>query len=329
LQTPIVITSISSPTSAVNAFAKIQGVKLIVVGDKKSPPIYECQNTTFLSVEAQKSLSYEFVNLLPYNHYCRKMIGYLYAIDNGATLIYETDDDNAPYPDWFIEPFEGDWLTTPSDRGFINIYRSFTSQHIWPRGFSLMRILDDTSTLRKEELKLQTHRVGIWQGLADGDPDVDAIYRLTNNVPCIFDKEDSIVLAEGTVCPFNSQNTVFKKEAFPLLYLPAFVTFRFTDILRGLVAQPVLWAMGYRLGFMRATVYQERNPHHYLKDFESEIPCYLQSENIIEWITTVVTSDASIEDNLHRAYVKLLQQKIIVEDEMNLLEAWLKSLQNV
>lgn len=333
MQTSIVITSISSPTVAVNSFAKMRGVKLIVIGDKKSPPTYDCQNTTFLSVEVQKSLPYKLVNLLPYNHYCRKMIGYLYAISNGATVIYETDDDNTPYPDWFIDAFEGDWLTTPSGRGFINIYRSFTSQHIWPRGFSLMRVLDDTSILRKEDLKLQTHKIGIWQGLADGDPDVDAIYRLTNNVHCVFDKQDSIVLAEGTVCPFNSQNTAFSKIAFPLLYLPAFVTFRFTDILRGLVAQPILWAilwaMGLRLGFMQATVYQERNPHNYLKDFESEIPCYLHSENIIEWVTHVVTSDASVEDNLHRAYTKLLQEKIVIPDEMILLEAWLKSLQRV
>ena len=73
---------------------------------------------------------------------------------------------------------------------------------------------------------------------------------------------------------------LFRKEFFPLLYLPSFVTFRFTDILRGFVAQPILWKAGFNLGFTEATVFQERNAHNYVRDFESEIPMYLHTEKI-------------------------------------------------
>ena len=35
-------------------------------------------------------------------------------------------------------------------------------------------------------------RVGVWQGLADGDPDVDAIYRLTVGEPLVCPEDGDI-----------------------------------------------------------------------------------------------------------------------------------------
>ena len=101
----IIITSIFQPTKAVKAFAKLKDYQLIVVGDKKSPKNYNCDNVTFLSIEDQKKFDYPILNDLPYNHYCRKMIGYLYAIQNGAEIIIDTDDDNIPYENWNFPDF--------------------------------------------------------------------------------------------------------------------------------------------------------------------------------------------------------------------------------
>jgi hypothetical protein len=47
--------------------------------------------------------------------------------------------------------------------------------------------------------------------------------------------------------------------------MPAYVTFRFTDILRASSLSRFLWQAGYHLGFTSATVIQERNPHDYLR----------------------------------------------------------------
>ena len=58
--------------------------------------------------------------------------------------------------------------------------------------------------------------------------------------------------------------------------------FRFTDILRGLVAQPILAAYGYQGGFTGATVVQKNNPHDYMKDFVSEIPLCERSRRVIQ-----------------------------------------------
>jgi hypothetical protein len=175
----------------------------------------------------------------------------------------------------------------------------------------------------------KTVKVGVWQGLADGDPDVDAIYRLTDNRPCYFRERDPLVLGRGTFAPFNSQNTLFFQELFPLLYLPAHVTFRFTDILRGLVAQPIMWEAGYQLGFTSATVVQERNPHDYLKDFESEIPCYLLAQKVVDVVSASVRKSVGISDNLFNAYEALLKKDIVRAEELGVLTAWLEDIRTL
>jgi hypothetical protein len=179
----------------------------------------------------------------------------------------------------------------------------------------------------REKLQWQTEtkklQVGIWQGLADEDPDVDAIYRLTSDTPCIFQKRGSVVLEKATVCPFNSQNTAFRKELFPLLFLPSFVTFRFTDILRGIIAQPILWQHDYRLGFTEATVVQKRNVHDYFKDFESEVPMYLHIEKSLDAVNKAMGS-AAVKDNLYNAYEALLKIGVVNEKEMDVLGEWMK-----
>jgi hypothetical protein len=243
-------------------------------------------------------------------------------MQNGADVIIDTDDDNIPYPNWSFPAFEGNFITSEKDLGWINIYHYFSEQTIWPRGLPLKNIHDSRDKLQWQSMK-NNYKVGIWQGLADEDPDVDAIYRLTSNRPCNFLKKEPVVLEKGTVTPFNSQNTAIRKEFFPLLFLPYFVTFRFTDILRGIIAQPILWQENYRLGFTEATVVQKRNEHDYFKDFESEVPMYLYTEKSLEAVTGAVSSN-SVKNNLFNAYEALLKTGVVEEREMKVLNEWLK-----
>ncbi len=314
----IVITSIFPPTEAVKKFSQISDWNLVVVGDKKSPADWRFPNVTYLGPEDQESLGYDTLKLLPWNHYCRKMVGYLYAIEQGADLIADSDDDNIPYDSWPELPEDGTKLRLLSGCKFVNIYRYFTKETVWPRGYPLNRILE---TEQPSETDTQAP-VGIWQSLADEDPDVDAIYRLTNNKPIFFSKERHLALDKGVVSPFNSQNTIFAKELFPLLYLPSFVTFRFTDILRGLVAQPLMWNSGLHLGIGPATVVQKRNPHNYLRDFESEIPVFLHSEKVIDTLCSVDLSQKDLGSALIIAYEELLKQNIVEANEVELLKLW-------
>jgi hypothetical protein len=248
------------------------------------------------------------------------MAGYLYASRKKASIIIDTDDDNIPKCDWSFPLFSGAFDAISSNQGFVNIYSYFTDQKIWPRGFPLRLINQNT---KNKLIHNQWTKIGIWQGLADEDPDVDAVYRLTSNEYCNFKKREPIVFQNGSLCPINTQNTAIINELFSLLYLPCHVTFRFTDILRGIIAQPIMWAAGYYLGFTDATVIQKRNPHDYFEDFISEIPMYNYVEKVVELVSGVVKVTNNIQDNLFNAYTQLEKNNIVSSKELKLLECWL------
>ena len=138
----IVVTSISSPNETLMALSRLEGWNLIVIGDKKSPKPWALNNCTYLGVEEQKALIFKILENLPWNHYGRKNIGYLFAIKQGARIIWETDDDNIPgelWPNLLPERALISTLkTTPHP--VANIYLNFGVKKIWPRGFPLEEI---------------------------------------------------------------------------------------------------------------------------------------------------------------------------------------------
>ena len=50
----------------------------------------ENQRLFYLSPSDQESLGYESFKYLPWNHFGRKNLGFLFAIENGAEIIYDT-----------------------------------------------------------------------------------------------------------------------------------------------------------------------------------------------------------------------------------------------
>lgn len=275
----IVITTINPPTPAIDKIAELceKGWSAVVVGDTKTPPDWHKGGVDFFSVKDQKEMFGEFADLIPYRHYCRKNLGYLYAMSKGADVILETDDDNIPYSSFGTSIGRSVSGRVAKGNGWFNVYKHFTSENIWPRGLPLDEI-HNAGELSNQEGKRDCL---IQQFLADRDPDVDAIYRLVFKGDLFFDQSAKpIILEPGAWCPFNSQNTLFWKEAFPLLYLPCHVSFRMTDIWRSFVAQAALWASGQTLAFLPATVEQIRNPHDLTKDFEQEVIGFRENRRI-------------------------------------------------
>ncbi|MBT8550354.1 DUF288 domain-containing protein [Polynucleobacter paneuropaeus] len=325
--TIVVITSIFPPTEAVKKFSEKFPGKVIIVGDKKSPSDYKCDDVNFIPFDVQLNSKFEISKLLPPNHYCRKMLGYLFAIEAGATQIIDTDDDNIPKALYSFPEFNGEFKSLKNTDGFVNVYELYSSQKIWPRGLPL-RLINQT-TIDKDQISKKNCNVGIWQALADEDPDVDAIYRLTSDVPCNFIDFGEVTLPRNVISPFNSQNTLFRSELFPLMYLPTTVTFRYTDILRSYIAQPIMWANGYELGFCNSSVIQKRNPHDYTKDFESEIPMYITCEQVVKICMKSIQEGSSISDNLLNCYSELAKANIVESSEIFLLEKWLIDLDSI
>merc|ERR1719331_1285487 len=93
----IVVTSIFQPSPATRMLGKMtrQGWCFVVVADTNGPAEYDdVEGVVYLTVEKQKALHFQIVDRIPWRHFGRKNIGYLYAIAHGAKVIYDTDDDN-------------------------------------------------------------------------------------------------------------------------------------------------------------------------------------------------------------------------------------------
>ena len=324
----IVITTIQAPTASVKDMVQTgmqDGLRAIIVGDRKTPEVTWPSGVEYLSLDQQVKLELAISALLPENHYARKNIGYLQAIGRGADTIFDTDDDNVPISSWHLRTL----LTVArpcAAKGWTNAYQWFTDEHIWPRGFPLEQIRTENAPL---ELGLAEEvRAPIQQGLANGSPDVDAVWRLTLDKGVTFHDGESVSLPAGAWCPFNSQSTWWFPEAFPLMYLPSFVSFRMTDIWRSFIAQRCLWAMGYGLVFHGPEMFQERNPHNLLRDFEQEIPGYLGNSKICATLERLQLSEKHVDvgANMYRCYEALVADGFVPAKEMTLVEAWLEDM---
>jgi hypothetical protein len=336
----VIITTIFPPTPAARALA--DGLTdtpgaLWVIGDAKGPANYNLPNTRFFDLEAQLKLPFELPRSLPLGHYARKNIGYLLAIASGTKVLVETDDDNIPQAAFWELRANSLNARTASTPGWINAYAHFlpvsddtNEPPIWPRGLPLDSVANAAQPLSNETAPADCQ---IIQGLADENPDVDAVYRLTRKLPFYFANETpALALNRSCWCPFNSQNTTHFPAAYPLLYLPSHCSFRMTDIWRSFVSQRCLWEMDSRVGFTAPSVRQERNEHNLMRDFEQEVPGFMQNDRIRDILESLELKTGrateSVLENLHTCYESLVRADILPAAELDLLRQWGNDLQS-
>ena len=327
----LVVTSINKPNSVLQSLSK--GCKennweFILVGDKKSPHNIHYKDITYLSLQKQLNQKFIYNKNVPVNHYSRKNVGYLNAISKKAELIIETDDDNLPFKNFWGKRTRYKKIEFYEKKGWINIYSFFTNKNIWPRGFPLEKIKIEN---QKVSLKKKLVDCPIQQGLADDNPDVDAVYRLTSELPIKFKKNKSISLGKFSWCPFNSQNTAWWKDSFELLYLPAYCSFRMTDIWRSFVAQRICWENNWHINFHSSNVVQERNEHNLLNDFEDEIVGYLNNDKLINELDKLklYKGKKKISENMKICYDKMISLGLIKKEELLLLEFWFEDIRSL
>ncbi|MDY6783401.1 MAG: STELLO glycosyltransferase family protein [Cyanobacteriota bacterium] len=326
----ILVTSIAPPNDVLSQLAvgaEREKWEFIVIGDLASPSDFHLEGCDFYSIERQLESDFKFAKLCPTRHYARKNIGYLLAIQNKVSIIIETDDDNIPREEFWQPRTRKQEAKIARNMGWTNAYRYFTEANIWPRGFPLDAIVNE----RPDWDALEVGRVDcpIQQGLADENPDVDAIYRLILPLPQNFRTDRRLALTRGSWCPFNSQNTTWWSDAFPLLYLPAYCSFRMTDIWRSFVAQAIAWANDWSILFHEPTVWQDRNEHNLMKDFGQEVEGYLKNREICETLAALKLESGTdkLMDNMRICYESLVKISAIAPEELELLDAWLGDLE--
>ncbi|MBV9265919.1 MAG: DUF288 domain-containing protein [Acidobacteriaceae bacterium] len=331
-KTSVVITSISAPNAVLKSIAQgciERNFDFYVIGDVPSPADFSLPGCEFYSLTRQVQTGFRFAELCPKRHYARKNIGYLLSIQNGAGVIVETDDDNFPLPEFWAPRHRHRSAQVVETPGWVNVYAYFSDVNIWPRGLPLDMV--QAKPPARETLTARLVDAPIQQGLADENPDVDAIYRLILPLPVKFQRAPEIALAPGVWSPFNSQNTTWWPDAFPLLYLPAYCTFRMTDIWRSLVAQRIGWENGWHLIFEAPTVWQERNDHNLMRDFKDEVPGYLNNSAIADKLAPLSIRPGleHIPDNIRLCYEVLVRESYVGPEESRLLDAWLDDLRQI
>jgi hypothetical protein len=312
----IIITTINKPTDQIIAYSKKNYWDLIIVGDKKTDPnLYKQINCIYLGLDEQDNLFPSLSKLIPRNSYARKNLGYAYAFINKYDLIYDTDDDNYSDINDFVNKHNDQEVSTKYN--FANIYKLYTDFKVWPRGLPLRYI--DTKLI----IKNKKYTCPVIQGLVDGDPDVDAIFRLTNslckNKFTKFNKNNkkTYSLKPYVFCPFNTQNTFWtQRDLFHLMYLPSTVSMRSTDILRGYITQHQLWDKSLNIKFTNSNAIQTRNEHCLIKDLNDELETFQYTEQIIEWLIN------NKKANLSETYEWLKFANIVSPIELKILKEW-------
>eukprot|EP00127_Corallochytrium_limacisporum_P002911 Clim_evm90s142 gene=Clim_evmTU90s142 len=347
-----VVTTIFKPSNAMGKLMSMPNWCLVIVGDRKTPSscfhtlveVDDLHQTFYLGIEEQEKLaeSLTTVGSLPWNHFGRKNIGYLYAIAHGAEQIWDFDDDNPITVDNFLHMLDAERVavTVPSAPGPLYNPMPVMGAPIfpsWPRGFPLDSIKEEsTYALDQHKGTIDMRSIGIVQSLAHHDPDVDAIYRLTSGLlPFNFCEVNLAassvqVIPPGTLTPFNAQATLFNHDMLWATYLPISVHGRVSDIWRSYIVQVLGWHVNQVLAFSEPLVTQFRNAHNYLADLESEGDLYRKSGELTaflgsEWKCPHNTLPECVMD----LWISVYERDYIGMKDVELMLNWLDDLHSI
>src|SRR5205085_12409682 len=99
----------------------------------------------------------------------------------------------------------------------------------------------------------------------------------------------------------------------------------------GFVGRRGVWGMGSGMVFHGPEMFQDRNPHNLLRDFEQEGAGYLGNEKIRRDLEALPldADHAAAGDNCLRCYEALVGASLVPAGELPLLRAWLEDLARV
>ncbi|CAM5999067.1 unnamed protein product [Sphagnum balticum] len=177
-------------------------------------------------------------------------------------------------------------------------------------------------------------RIVIVQSLANHEPDVDAIFRLTqeHRLPLNFSsayRGTPLVLPTGTLAPLNAQACLYKYAALWMLLLPITVHGRVADIWRGYIGQRLLWDTDRRVAFTDPAVVQIRNAHNNLADFNAEIPLYEKVPALIARLHEWKSSSPTLPGRIEELWIDMYERDYIGINDVHFCQAWLYALIDV
>lgn len=274
----IVTTTINKPTEATIKYSQKGDWTLIVVGDLKTPhDKYQKLNCIYLDPQEQEKKYKKLSDAIGWNSIQRRNVGFVEAYNLGADVIATVDDDNIPYESWGKDIYIGQEiecdLYEPANGVFDPL--SVTKRNdLWHRGYPIELIPTKNNVVYKGKTK---RKILIQADLWDGDPDIDAMARLSLK-PIVKYDEIQHPYCSNKISPFNSQNTFLARETIPYYSVFPHVG-RMDDIWGSYVLQ---YYFPDNLIYNKSSVYQDRNIQDLITNLEKEIIGYRNTFNILQ-----------------------------------------------
>jgi hypothetical protein len=289
----IVTTTINPPSKALHLFAKKKEWKLIIVGDLITPHKLfrdfekKYDNVTYLSPDDQDKKYPKLSKAIGWKKIQRRNLGYVEANSLGAEIIASVDDDNIPLGGWGEDLLIGKKTNVNYYNTKLDCFDPVGATNyplLWHRGYPLQLISQREYKGSAKKTVTPNVQADFW----NGDPDIDAICRLEHAPECQFNNK-FFPMSSNKISPFNSQNTFISREVLKHYFVFPFVG-RMDDIWAAYYVQ----ALGFKVVYGKASVFQARNVHNLIKDMKAE---YLGYENNLEIVQAALnkTPDKILE----------------------------------
>jgi len=367
-----VVTTINEPTEGILRVAALPKWCIVIVGDEQTPTkAYESlakkDSVFYLSTSYQNQLDNPFVKTMPFRSFARKNIGFLYAIEFGAKVIFDFDDDNLltaledklTVPPPFLWKSEGDdddgstgdvdgdtmfvrFANEPRNASSLAFnpypYMGASETFSWPRGYPIDELktnFDEMAAPKELSIgDIPLKYIGVLQSVCDTDPDNDAIFRMTNPKATEFTFASDanalpLLIPQDTYSPYNAQATTHLYSSFWGLYLPISVPGRVTDIWRSYITQRIMKDVGLHLVYTPPIVRHDRSPHNYLADFQAESDLYLKTSKLLKFLDNWECSADSLSERVYSLWVGLYEHDYIGLADVEAVEKWLVTLSNI
>ena len=379
-QTAIVVTTIFEPTFLDSYTENLRGysregeVTIFIIPDRKTPAsVYDRQKEACKRGfdvrcpglgEQERFLRKIGIpdDFIPWDTDNRRNVGYLMALDAGCEILISIDDDNFCLPDddfvgeHHVVGTQGPLLGVDDSEGIAwfnacTLLESDAPAEIFPRGFPYFARAGEhvgRSGLRKEDTDRHA-AIAVNTGLWLGDPDVDAVTRLSLAPGVSGFNGPPVVLGENVWAPINTQNTALTREAAAAYYyvrmgypLQGLGIDRYGDILSGYFVQKCARHFGHAVRVGTPIAHHRRTPHNLFKDLYCELVGIVLIEELLPWLI-----DEPLEgDTYPEAYASLAEHLSAASDRFNgfvwdeggrgflretakLMQVWLEALEQI
>lgn len=285
---------------AVSKFNKFDA-KFYVAGDLNSiefnPNGFIC-DLKYLGPKEQEK--YQCSESIGWKRWARRNIALLEALKDNPDYVLIIDDDNRPLDDYFEKWYQ--LVTQKSefkldiDSLWFNYLDSGDSNSLfYPRGYPIPERGRNTPvTLTPNQTNPE--EIYVFQGISLGDPDIDAFARIADTTPTPLKNVEIYNYAvQGKWSPYNTQNTLFKREIAPLAFTWPKAG-RYEDIYSSFVWQHFAFNNSKYVHVGDSINWQERGQRDNFRDFSLEHEGYIRVGEV--WSAILETDPTSIETML-------------------------------